>query len=120
MPCSYKNNSFLSLTNVLPYFITLKRRSTIKAIFNDTIIAESDNTIGIEGNHYFPPDSIKWEYFQKTNHTSTCPWKENAIYYTVNVNGKDNENSAWSYPEPKEAAKEIKEYVAFYPSVKVS
>jgi len=92
----------------------------MKALWNNTVIAESDETIVIEGNHYFPSGSIKWDHFEKTDHSSVCPWKGNAIYYTITVNGEKNENAAWSYPEPKEAAKEIKGYVAFWRGVEVS
>ncbi|UCG79140.1 MAG: DUF427 domain-containing protein [Nitrospirota bacterium] len=92
----------------------------MKATWNGTVVAESDKTIVIEGNHYFPPDSVKWDYFEKTDHTSVCPWKGNAIYYNITVNGEKNDNAAWSYPEPKEAAKEIKGYVAFWKGVEIT
>ena len=91
----------------------------MKAIWNDTVLAESDDTIVIEGNHYFPPDSIKREHFRPTDHRSTCPWKGEASYYAIEVDGARNENAAWYYPEPKQAASEIKNHVAFWKGVKV-
>jgi len=91
----------------------------MKAVWKNNILAESGETIVIEGNHYFPPDSIKWENFEKTDHTTVCPWKGNAVYYNIKAGNEVNTNAAWSYPEPKEAAKEIAGYVAFYPSVEV-
>jgi uncharacterized protein (DUF427 family) len=90
-----------------------------KAIWENTILAESDRTIEVEGNQYFPPDAIKGEYFQPSDQHTTCPWKGLASYYNVDVNGKRNPNAAWYYPEPKPAAKQIKGYVAFWKGVKV-
>ncbi len=91
----------------------------MKATWNDTIIAESDNTIVIENNHYFPADSLKKEFFSpSTTHTS-CPWKGIASYFSVEVDGKINKDAAWFYPEPKHAAKQIQNYVAFWKGVKV-
>ena len=80
----------------------------MKAIWNDEVIAESDDTIVVEGNHYFPIDSIKSEYFQKTELTTFCGWKGMANYYSVTVNGKTNKDCAWYYAEPNDAAKKIK------------
>ncbi len=91
----------------------------MKAIWNNATIAESDKTIVIEGNHYFPPDSISKEHFQSSNKHTTCPWKGEASYYNVVVNGEVNQDAAWFYPEPKPAAAEIKDYVAFWRGVKV-
>ncbi|MEO1021847.1 MAG: DUF427 domain-containing protein [Bacteroidota bacterium] len=91
----------------------------MKAIWNGAVLAESDETIVIEGNHYFPPSSIKQEYFTQTDHKSTCPWKGLASYYTIAVDGSENTNAAWFYPEPKEAAHEIKGHVAFWKGVTV-
>lgn len=85
----------------------------MKAIFNNQTIAESDNTIVIEGYHYFPLESINQEYLKPSDVESKCPWKGMASYYSLEVDGKTNENSAWYYKEPSEAAKEIKGYVAF-------
>ena len=92
----------------------------MKATWENTVLAESDKTIVIEGNHYFPPDSLKKEYFRSSDKQSTCPWKGSASYYHVDAGGKVNQDAAWYYPEPKEAAKQIKNYVAFWRGVKVS
>ena len=91
----------------------------MKAIWNETIIAESDETLVIEGNHYFPAESIKKEYFTPSDMHSYCPWKGEASYYTVEANGSENEDSAWYYPETKEAAKPIEGYVAFWKGIKI-
>lgn len=91
----------------------------MKAIWGNQIIAESDKTIEIEDNQYFPPDSIKKEYFLPSDRHSTCHWKGEASYYHVKVGEEVNENAAWYYPEPKDAAKEIKGYIAFWKGVKV-
>ncbi|XGV87078.1 MAG: DUF427 domain-containing protein [Limnothrix sp. BL-A-16] len=90
-----------------------------KAIWNGTVIAESDRTEVVEGNHYFPADSIKAEYFQPSNTHTTCGWKGVASYYTIAVDGQTNPDAAWYYPEPKDAAKKIAGYVAFWRGVKV-
>lgn len=92
----------------------------MKAVWNDTVVAESDQGIVIEGNYYFPPDAVKREYFTETQKHTTCPWKGLASYYTLDVNGQQNTDAAWFYPEPKDAAKQIKDYVAFWKGVKVS
>lgn len=89
----------------------------MKAIWNGTVIAESDRTIEIEGNPYFPPSSVKDEYLEISNKTTTCPWKGEARYYNLNVDGSVNENAAWYYPEPKEKAREIKGMVSFWNGV---
>lgn len=91
----------------------------MKAVWNDVVLAESDSTKVVEGNQYFPPDSIKKEYFKPSATHSVCPWKGTASYYTVEVNGKPNVDAAWYYPAPKDAAKEITNYVAFWKGVKV-
>lgn len=92
----------------------------MKAIWNDKVIAESNATVVVEGNHYFPPNSINKEYFKETSTHTTCPWKGLASYYTLSVDGKENIDAAWYYPDPKEAANEIKDYVAFWKGVQVS
>jgi uncharacterized protein (DUF427 family) len=92
----------------------------MKATLNATVLAESDDTIVIEGNHYFPPDSLNREYFTETQLHTDCPWKGTASYYDISVDGDTKTNSAWFYPEPKDAAAEIKDYVAFYPVVTVA
>ncbi len=91
----------------------------MKAIWNDTVLAESDDTVAVEGNHYFPPQSIKREYFQESTTHTTCPWKGEASYYSVVVAGQVNKDAAWYYPDPKSAAAEIKDHVAFWRGVKV-
>lgn len=91
----------------------------MKAVWHDTVLAESDNTIVVEGNHYFPPNSIKEQYFEKSDYTSFCGWKGMANYYSVKVDGKTNENCAWYYAEPNDAAKKIKGHVAFWNGVTV-
>jgi uncharacterized protein (DUF427 family) len=91
----------------------------MRATWNGATIAESDDTIVIEGNHYFPRDAIRQEYFQPSNTHTICPWKGEASYFNVVVNGETNKDAAWYYPDPKPAAQEIKEYVAFWRGVKV-
>ncbi len=91
----------------------------MKAIWNNTLIAESQDTVVVEGNHYFPVENIKKEYFKPSNTHTTCPWKGEASYYSLEVNGKINPDAAWYYPEPKEAAKQIKDRVAFWRGVQV-
>ena len=91
----------------------------MKAIWNNKILAESDKTIVVEKNQYFPNDSINKEYFENSENHSTCPWKGEASYYTIVVDGKSNRNAAWYYPQPNEAAKEIKNYVAFWKGVEI-
>ena len=91
----------------------------MKATWNNTDIAESDKTVVVEGNHYFPPDSINRDYFQESNTHTTCPWKGEASYYNVVVNDQVNKDAAWYYPQPKDAAAEIKNHVAFWRGVKV-
>ena len=91
----------------------------MKATWNGTLLAASDATIVVEGNHYFPPDAIQRAYFQPSDTHTTCHWKGEASYYTVVVDGKTNRDAAWFYPAPSEAAKEIKDYVAFWRGVKV-
>lgn len=90
------------------------------ATFNGQVIAESDETIVVEGNHYFPPTSIKCEFFVEHDRTSMCPWKGTASYYNVTVGDESAEAAAWYYAEPKEKAANIKNYVAFYPAVAVT
>jgi uncharacterized protein (DUF427 family) len=91
----------------------------MKAIFNDVVIAESNETVVVENNHYFPPQSLKREYFLASDRKSTCPWKGLASYYSVNVAGKTGEDVAWYYPSPSAAAHEIKDHVAFWKGVRV-
>ena len=91
----------------------------MKAIWNGKIIAESNKTIVVENNHYFPSNSIKKEYFENSSNHSTCPWKGEASYYSLVVEGKTNKDAAWYYPQPKSEAKEIQDYVAFWKGVEV-
>jgi uncharacterized protein (DUF427 family) len=91
-----------------------------KAIWQGKVLAESDKTILIEGNAYFPPDSIQGGYLKETDHHTTCPWKGEASYFDIEVDGNVNPNAAWVYKAPKEAAKEIKGYIAFWKGVAVS
>ena len=92
----------------------------MKAVWQGKVLAESDKTVIVEGNHYFPPDAIKREYFAPSDTHSTCHWKGVASYYHVRVGDSSNADAAWYYPEPKEAAKAIKDHVAFWRGVKVS
>ena len=90
------------------------------AVFNGVVIAETDDTVVVEGNHYFPPESLNREFFSETpDHTTTCPWKGLASYYDVEVEGERAEAVAWTYKEPSDRASMIKDHVAFYPKVKV-
>ena len=91
----------------------------MRAKWNDAVLAESNETIEVEGNQYFPHDAIKKEYFQESDTHSICPWKGEASYYNVVVDGQVNKDAAWYYPETKAAANEIKNYVAFWKGVKV-
>jgi uncharacterized protein (DUF427 family) len=90
-----------------------------KAIWNNTVIAESESIEKVEGNIYFPPEAITKEYFKESNTQSTCFWKGKASYYDVVVDGKTNNDAAWYYPEPKSKAENIKNYVAFWKGVEV-
>ncbi len=90
-----------------------------KAIWNGAVIAESDQTEVVEGNHYFPPDSVSREQLKESDHHTVCGWKGTASYYDIVVDGKTNQQAAWYYPEPKEAAENIRNYVAFWKGVEV-
>ena len=91
----------------------------MKAIWNGAVLAESDATVVVEGNHYFPPSAVRKEYFLPSDHHTECGWKGTASYYTVVVNGQANENAAWYYPSPKPAAQAIAGRVAFWKGVQV-
>jgi uncharacterized protein (DUF427 family) len=91
----------------------------MRAIWNGTVVAESDRTRVVEGNHYFPPEAIKRDYFRPNETHTTCPWKGVASYYDVVVDGNVSEGGAWYYPDPKPAAREIGGYVAFWRGVRV-
>lgn len=90
-----------------------------KAIWEGAVLAESDDIVVVEGNRYFPADSIHREYFKPSSETTVCPWKGTASYYDVVVNGKKNAEAAWYYPEPSPAAKEIRGRVAFWRGVEI-
>ena len=91
----------------------------MKAIWNDTVLAESEDTVVVEGNHYFPAASLREEYFRESDHHSVCPWKGTASYYDVVVGDAVNAQAAWFYPQPKEAAAQIAGRVAFWKGVRV-
>ncbi|MGN6327951.1 MAG: DUF427 domain-containing protein [Rhodanobacter sp.] len=91
----------------------------MKAIWNDTVLAESDDTVVVEGNHYFPTASLRQECFRESDHHSVCPWKGTASYYDVVVGDAVNPQAAWYYPQPKEAAAQIAGRVAFWKGVRV-
>ncbi len=91
----------------------------MQAIWNDVVIAESNDTVVVEGNEYFDPKDVKMEYFTKTELTTVCGWKGKANYYSVTVNGKTNKDCAWYYAEPNDAATKIKGMVAFWNGVEV-
>jgi uncharacterized protein (DUF427 family) len=90
------------------------------ATWNGQVIAESDETEMVEGNHYFPPNTIKSEFFQPSKQSSVCPWKGTASYYDVVVDSEVNSGAAWFYPDPKPAASNIKDHIAFWRGVTVS
>jgi uncharacterized protein (DUF427 family) len=91
-----------------------------KAVWNGKLIAESDETVVVEGNHYFPRAAVEREFLRPSAHTSVCPWKGTASYYDLEVDGKTNPGAAWYYPTPKDAAAEIEDRIAFWKGVEVS
>jgi uncharacterized protein (DUF427 family) len=93
---------------------------TVQAQWNGVVLAESDETVIVEGNHYFPHDSVDWSHFSATDTHTICPWKGEASYYDVVANGETNGDAAWYYPAPKEAAQEIKDHLAFWKGVTVT
>jgi len=90
-----------------------------KATWEGAVLAESSRCVEVEGNQYFPPDSIERKYFKASETHTVCPWKGTASYYDIEVNGQRNHDAAWFYPEPKDAAKQIRDYVAFWRGVKI-
>ena len=92
----------------------------MKATWNGAVLAESDDTIVVEGNHYFPPESLNREFFTDSATHTVCPWKGTADYFSITVDGETNSDAAWTYPQPKPAAAEIAGYVAFWRGVSVS
>ena len=99
--------------------LSRNERNMMKATWHGATLAESANTVTVEGNSYFPANSINREYFRESGHHTTCPWKGEANYYDIVVDGEMNKDAAWYYPEPKEAATDIKAYVAFWKGVTV-
>lgn len=93
---------------------------TVRATWNNEVVAESDRTILVEGNQYFPVDDVKTELFEKSETSTYCPWKGDASYFNIVVDGSRNNDAAWYYPEPFDAANDIKDYVAFWRGVEVS
>ena len=91
----------------------------MKALWNKQVIAESNETVVVENNHYFPADSIHKEYFKPSDTHTTCPWKGKASYYHLEVNGETNRDAAWYYPEVSELAKGIKGRIAFWKGVEI-
>jgi len=91
----------------------------MRAIWNGAVLAESDKTVVVEGNHYFPPASVNRLFFRDSDHHTTCPWKGQASYYSIEVDGQVNRDAAWFYPDPKPAATQIKDHVAFWRGVEV-
>ena len=91
----------------------------MRATWNGAVLAEADETVVVEGNHYFPPAALRSEHFAPSSTHTTCPWKGEASYYDVVVDGQRNADAAWYYPEPKDAAKEIEGHVAFWRGVTV-
>lgn len=92
----------------------------MKATWNGVVLAESDATVVVEGNHYFPPESLHREYFNPSSTHTTCPWKGTADYFSITVDGATNSDAAWTYPQPKPAAKNITGYIAFWRGVTVT
>jgi uncharacterized protein (DUF427 family) len=92
----------------------------MKAVWKNTELAESNRTVLVEGNQYFPPETVNRQYLKPSDTHTTCPWKGQASYYHVEVDGEVNEDAAWYYPDPKEAAQNIKNHVAFWKGVKVT
>ena len=91
----------------------------MKAIWNNEVLAESDETVVVEGNHYFPASAVNETVLKSSDTTTYCPWKGTANYYTVNVEGEENKDAAWYYANPKEAAQEISDRVAFWKGIEI-
>ncbi|HLE13618.1 MAG TPA: DUF427 domain-containing protein [Anaerolineales bacterium] len=91
----------------------------MRAIWNGAVLAESDRTILVEGNHYFPPETIRWDYFKESETHTVCAWKGTASYYHLEVAGEFNRDAAWFYQSPSERARQIAGYIAFWRGVKV-
>lgn len=91
----------------------------MKAIWNGKVLAESDGTVNVEGNEYFPPNTINKEFFKESDHSSVCPWKGTASYYNIEVDGKVNKDAAWYYPKTSAMAEKIRNYIAFWKGVEI-
>lgn len=91
----------------------------VRAVWKGKVIAESDETKVVEGNHYFPPEAVDFDRLSPSDHSTTCPWKGEASYYHVEANGERIENAAWTYPDPSDEARHIKDHVAFWKGVQV-
>ena len=91
----------------------------IVATWNGAVLAESDRTVRVEGNHYFPPESVRWEHLERSPRTTRCWWKGTAAYWTVRVANAENADAAWAYPDPSDAARNIRDHVAFWRGVAV-
>lgn len=91
----------------------------MKAIWKDTVIAQSDETVIVEGNHYFPIESVRTDFLTDSDTKSVCPWKGTANYYNIDVDGEINPDAAWHYPDPKDAASEIRGRIAFWKGVQI-
>ncbi|MEO7016762.1 MAG: DUF427 domain-containing protein [Leifsonia sp.] len=96
-----------------------QEKVTYRAEWHGTVLVESDDTIRVEGNRYFPPESLRPEFFRNSTHSSVCPWKGTAQYFSVDVAGDHNEAAAWYYPNPSTAAQHIRNYMAFWKGVDV-
>ena len=92
----------------------------MKAIWNNTVIAESEDIVTVEGNHYFPINSIKKEFFKESTTKTLCPWKGSANYFSIEIDGKINADCAWYYPKPSFLAKKIKDRIAFWNGVEIN
>jgi len=90
-----------------------------RAVWKGVVLAESEQTVVVEGNHYFPPEAIHWKYFTPSETHTVCPWKGTASYYQVTIDGQVNRDAAWYYPDPKPAAASIKGRIAFWRGVRV-
>ncbi|HUY59405.1 MAG TPA: DUF427 domain-containing protein [Solirubrobacteraceae bacterium] len=111
-----------TLTEKLRQFVSADPQAgtgPVQAVWNGVVIAESDRTVVIEGNHYFPPDDVNTEYLESTSKRTACPWKGTASYYDIVIDGERNKAAGWYYPQPSHAASQIKDHVAFWHGVKV-
>ena len=114
-PCNFRGGT----ASAIVVMEGVQREAMAKAVWNGKVLAESEKTQLVEGNVYFPHDSIDREYFRSSSTISTCPWKGQARYYTILVDGQENSDAAWYYPDPKPAARAIKNHVAFWRGVEI-